>query len=298
MFKNLAAFRLTKTFTAAELTEQLGRRPFMPCGSQDFVSKGWANPFDASDESLTLCVGDHILAGLKVQERVLPAAAVRDELAHRVQQLEAQQGFKPGRKQQKEMKEAIIREMLPKAFTKSSIVRVWFDLKGMWMGVDAASPAKADGVVEVLRQTLDDVPIKLLRTELSPTSVMADWLAGEPPAGFTFDDECELVSPDESRATVRFKNESHHTIPQHLQEGKQPKSIALTHEDSVSFTLTDRGQIKKISFTDMAKEAHTAEAEDAAELAAAEFYMFGELSRRLLDSVVESLGGEMQPAEC
>src|SRR5690606_25442831 len=45
-FRNLQCYRLPRAWrvSADELEEQLGRRRFQPCGSQDLEVRGWASP--------------------------------------------------------------------------------------------------------------------------------------------------------------------------------------------------------------------------------------------------------------
>ena len=54
-------------------------------------------------------------------------------LKQRAEQIEAEDGFKPGRKRLKELKEQIRDELLPRAFSLASDMRVWIDPVGGWL---------------------------------------------------------------------------------------------------------------------------------------------------------------------
>ncbi len=165
-----------------------------------------------------------------------------------------------------------------------------------WLVVDAASERKAEGLLELLRHSLDTFPLTLLRTERSPMSAMADWLAGEAPDGFTLDQDFALQSICEDRARATFKGhdlEDTHVL-EHLEAGRLPIKLAMTFDDRLSFVLTERGEIKRLDFLDVIRDQVKAdEHEDAQSIFDAEFaLMTGELLR-LLPAVVAAMGGEL-----
>jgi recombination associated protein RdgC len=154
---------------------------------------------------------------------------VNDEVKDRAEAMEAQQGYAPGRKQLKELRERVTEELMPRAFTRRRTTFVWIDPKNGWFCVDASSPGKAEEVIEHLRHCLDEFPLTMLHTQVSPTSAMADWLAGgDAPAGFTIDRDCELKAAGEEKAAVRYVrhpldgDEIAGEIKAHLASGKLP----------------------------------------------------------------------------
>ena len=298
-FRNVQLYRLPVRWemSAEALEAQLGRRRFMPCGSQDPESRGWLPPVD--DGPLVHRVGGFWLIALGVEHRLLPAAVVRQEADQRAAQFEREHGYAPGRKQMRELREAVAQELLPRAFTRRHKIHVWIDPQDGWLGVDAPGVSRAEDVLEALRQSLEVFPLSLLRTERSPTSAMADWLAGSnAPEGFTIDMDCELKSVAEDKAAVRYVRHAldGEEIKAHLSEGKLPTRLALSWDDRVSFLLTEKGEIKRLQFLDVVKEAVEAGSDSAAEVFDAEFaLMSGEL-RRLIPALVAALGGEQVTA--
>ncbi|MBA4741773.1 MAG: recombination-associated protein RdgC [Azoarcus sp.] len=297
-FRNLQLYRLPAPWNISPeaLEEQLARRRFQPCGSQDMEARGWASP--CGDERLVHRVGDQWLIALGVEQRLLPASVVKQEAEERAEDIAAQQGFKPGRKQMRELREQITQEFLPRAFTRRRKVFAWIDPVRGWLAVDAASQKRAEDVLETLRDALDTLPLALVRTQRSPAAAMADWLAGgEAPSGFTIDQDCELRSVTEDKAAVRYVR---HTLEgdevrAHLEAGKLPTRLALTFDDRASFVLTDTLEIKRLDFLDVVKERiEDAGADDAQALFDAGFaLMTGELAR-LLPALMDALGGELE----
>lgn len=294
-FKNLQIYRLPEGWNIQPeaLEEQLGRNRFQRCGNQDMQSRGWTPP--AGEESLVHVQGSHFLISLGVEQKILPAAVINQEAEERAEEISAQQGYPVGRKQLKELKERVKEELLPRAFRKRRRSNVWIDAAGGWLVVDAASGPKADEVLEVLGKTLDEFPVTRLHTEISPTAAMTDWLASnEAPGGFTVDRDCELKSPAEEKATVRYVRHSLEgdEVRQHLVDGKVPTRLALTWNDRISFVLTEKLEVKRLAFLDVIKEEAERQAENAAEQFDADMaLMTGELSRFIPD-LVQALGGE------
>ena len=296
-FKNLQIYRLPVPWdmSAERLEEQLARKPFHPCGSQDMESRGWLSPL--GNEVLVHAIGGQFLICLGFEHRLLPSAVVKQEADERAEELAEQQGYKLGRKQMKELREQVTQELLPRAFTRRRRMFAWIDPINGWLVVDAASQSKAEDVLEQLRHTLDSLPLTLLRTELSPTSAMADWLAGsEPPEGFTIDQDCELRSVAEDKAAVRYVRHplEGEEVKGHLEAGKLPTRLALTFDDRISFVLTEKLEIKRLDFLDIVRDQiGDGDKDDAEALFNAEFaLMTGELAH-LLPAVVAALGGEI-----
>jgi recombination associated protein RdgC len=295
-FKNLQLYRLPAGWNigAENLEDQLARKRFAPCGSQDQETRGWVSP--TGDDFLVHRVGGQWLIALGLEQKLLPSSVVKQEAEERAEELASRQGYKLGRKQMKDLREQVMQELLPRAFSRRRKVFAWIDPVGGWLGIDAPSQARAEDVLEALRQSLDSLPLALLRTERSPVAAMADWLAGgEAPAGFTIDQDCELRSVSEEKSAVRYVRHplEGDEVRAHLAAGKLPTRLALTFDDRLSFVLTEKLEIKRLDFLDVVKEKLDEQgADDARALFDAGFaLMTGELGR-LLPAVVGAMGGE------
>ena len=297
-FKNAQTYRLSIEWpiTTQALTEQMEKRAFQPCGSQEPESRGWVPPCEGGE--LVHAIGDNWMLCMQTEAKLLPTAVVHQEADKRAIEIAEQQGFKPGRKQMKELREQVARDLLPHAFTRIRKTYAWINVGAGWLVVDAASERKAEDVLELLRHSLDTFPISLLRTERSPTSAMADWLAaGEAPGLLTLDQDFALqsISEDKARATFTgYDLEAAH-VAEHLEAGRLPIKLAMTFDDRISFVLTDRGALKRIDFLDVIREqAKASEFDDAEALFNAELALMAGEFERLLTSVTEALGGELQ----
>lgn len=298
-FKNIQAYRLDKAWKISldALNDQLARGAFSKCASHEPMSRGWVPP--RKDGMLSYHQNGQTLIALAVEQRILPASVINDAVKERAEAITESQGYAPGRKQLKELKERVTEELMPRAFTKKRTTFVWIDVKNGWFLVDAGSPAKAEEVIEHLRHCLDGFPLKPLHTQLSPTSAMADWLAGgDAPTGFTIDRDCELKAVGEEKAAVAYKrhplaDEVGGEIKSHLASGKLPTKLALTWDERISFVLTEKLEIKRLAFLDILKDQAEQNAEAADEQFDADFaLMTGELTR-FMPALIEALGGEV-----
>lgn len=311
MFKNLQVFRLQQPLplSLAQLEEQLGRSLFRPCASNEPRARGWmpprSNPNTPPEPGafpLVHSVNGQWLIMLVTETKILPAAVVNREVEARIATITEAQGYAPGRKQRRELKDRVTEELMPKALSRLSSMRAWIDPVNGWLAVDASSRSRADDMLEQLRISLDTFPIRPLATQLSPTSAMADWLAsGTAPDGFTVDRECELKSPSEEKATVRYMRHAltddnvHAQLREHLAGGKLPTRLAMTWSDRLSFLLSETLEIKRLTLLDVLVEKRDA-SQEGMEMFDADFMLAtGELQRMLPD-VLAALGGEVVEA--
>ncbi len=295
-FRNLQIFRLTAEWSLATdaLSAALHKGLFQGCGATDRVARGWVPPRGNPGE-LVFSVERQQLIALGVEQKLLPASVVRQYAQAKLEQIQAAQGYKPGRKQVREVTDQLEAELLPRAFVKRGLTYVWIDPLGRWLVVDAASSGRADEVVEHLKLSLGELPLTLVRTRLAPATAMTQWLAaGAAPGSFTIDRDCELRSPVEERAAVRYvrHNLDSEDVRGHIAGGKAVTRLALTWNERISFVLTEQMQIKRLAFLDLLKEDAERRAENADDLFAADFsLMCGELAQ-LLAQLLEVLEGE------
>jgi recombination associated protein RdgC len=293
MIRNAIIYQVTPGFRFD--AGLIGRDPIKPCGPFEIASRGFAKVRDADATLIHVVAGMQVIC-LEVEQKIMPAAAVREVAGKRIAEIEETDGRKVGRKEARDIKERTVEEMLPKAFTMRR--RTYAVLAGRYFIIDAGSQAKADEFVEMLIKAHDNVAIRPLQTSLSPVVAMTDWIArGDAPAGFSIDADLELRSSAEAVARIKYV---HHAlagpeIAEHIAAGKIATKLGMTRSDRVSFVLTDKLHIKRLAFLDVLKE----QAEEQAETAADQFdadvtIMVGE-TVKLIDDMVESLGGIVKP---
>jgi len=295
MFKNLQIYRLPAPWamTAEALAAALETHAFTPASSNELLRQGWSAP--RQHGHLVHAVNKQMLIKLEAEKKLLPSTVVNQVAAARAAEMEEAQGFAPGKKAMKELKERVADELLPRAFAIKSQTLVWIDPVNGWLVVDAASPSKADEVIKLLLKAVDKLPLESLRVQRSPVGVMTEWLStDEAPAGFTIDQDATLRATGESKATVQWKR---HTLEpdelrRHFKAGKQCTRLAMTWESKISFVLDESLAIKSVKALDVLTEETRGTSRNDDERFDGDFMlMTGELAKMLAD-VVEALGGE------
>ena len=293
-FKNLQIYRLPTNwdFAPEKMEEALQSQAFTPASSNELLRQGWDAP--RPNGKLVHVVNKQMLMMLGTEKKLLPSSVINQVAKAKAAELEEQQGFPPGKKAMKELKERVADELLPRAFTIRSNTWTWIDPVNGWLVIDAASPAKADEVIKLLLKAVDRMPLESLRVQRSQVAVMTGWLeSDEAPYNFTIDQDTELRATGESRAAVRYVKHSldPEDIRRHIASGKQCTRLAMTWNSRVSFVLTETLAIKGVKPLDVIKEGETVTYSDDERFDNDIVLMTGELSKMLAD-VVEALGGE------
>lgn len=294
-FKNLQLYRLPAPWgmTAVDLGALLLPQVFTPASSNEMLRQGWARP-RGDNGALVHEVGGQFLLKLVTEKKVLPSKVIKQVAKERAAELEEQQGFPPGKKAMKELRERVADELLPRAFPVRSELDVWIDPKNGWLAIDTSSPSKADDVIKLLLKAVDRMPLESLRVQRSPVAMMTAWLeSDEAPAGFTIDQDAILRATGESKAQIGYKRHSLDPadMRRHIAAGKQCARLAMTWNSRISFVLTDNLSIKSIKPLDVLKENNVITYDDRERFDNDFALMTGETARLLAD-LVEALGGE------
>jgi recombination associated protein RdgC len=295
-FRNLKIYRLSAPLSdyADKLQAGLKLHAFQSGNNLEVQSLGWIAPREGGE--LAHPVAGQFLLSLRAEKKLLPATVINQVAKARAEEIEEQQGYKPGRKLMKEIKERVTDELFPRAFSVYRDTRVWIDPVNRWLVIDTASSSKADEVIGLLAKTVDPMPLENLYVAQSPASAMTGWLAeDEAPSNFTIDQDTELRSSGESGAAVRYVKHSidAEDARRHIQSGKQCTRLAMTWADRVSFVLTEGLDIRRVSPLDVLKEGADYSQNDDEKFNSDMVLMTGELAK-LLAELVEALGGEKQ----
>jgi recombination associated protein RdgC len=298
-FKNITVYRLPADWSssAATLEAALARRPLQPCSPLEMRSMGWVPA--ATTDRLLHTLGEHHLLALGVDQKLLPASIVRQEAERRARAQAENQGFPITRRQMRALKMQVLEELRARALTRRRITRAWIDPKGGWLVVDSASDRRAEELVETLRDTLGSLAVQKVQTERSPSACMAAWLMQSDTSGaFSIEQDLELQSGEPAKAIVRYRRHplDGKEVRAYVAGGKRPTQLGLTWNGRISFVLTEKLQIKRIEFLEMAAESGNEEEVDPAEQFDLDFaVMAGELAKLLVE-LIQELDGRQTAA--
>ncbi len=297
-FKNLIAYRFLSPFeTSAEaLEEQLQQGTFTPCGKRDLSQYGWVSPLSSSQQ-LCHSANGFLMVCARKEEKLLPASVIKELVDDKVSLIEEAEARKVYRKERDGIKEEILFDCLPQAFTRSSRTFAYIDPRNGWLVVDAASSKKAEELTSYLRETLGSLPIALPQLNNSIPITLTQWLTETPPAGFVLGEECELREAGEDGGIVRYKQQDLSTeeISLHIEYGKQAHKLAIEWNEQIKCIIDTDLSMKRLSFNEqLVSEAEEAGAEDAAAKFDADFALMTATLASFLKDLLIHLGGEKQ----
>ena len=278
------------------LSQALSEHAFQAVSGLALFSEGFANAVPFSDD-LIFSTQNSDKISLKTEERILPAAAVKDLLEDKIADIQAKTARRVGRKEKQRIKEELINELLPKTLTKSSRTNLYLLPKSglCLLLVDNANDNRASKAVSRLREALGDLFVFLPSTVKSPEQLMTDWLlSGECAGGFDLDDSCEMKSlSDETGTTVRIAKAdlTSDEVVQHIKSGKTVTQLGLTWQDKIAFVLSNDLSIKRIRFLDMVQEEAENDSDDLPTLTAATQLLATQTLADMFDELIAHLGG-------
>jgi len=299
-FKNIRAYRLTSPFTLApeQLAGQLAQHGFEPCAKSQALSLGWVPPLGGDGGELVHAAAGRMLLKLKREEKLLPSTVVRELLEEKVADIEAGQGRKVYRKERLNLKDEIVQDCLPRAFSRSSSIHAYIDTRANWIFVDASSANRAEELLNLLRECIGSFPVLLPQVNSAPVAVMTGWLLHRNlPRDFELGDECELREPGEEGGVVRCRGVDllSEEVETHLHAGKQVARLSLGWDERLQLVLAEDLCLRRLKFADeLVKENEDIAEDDEAARLDADFALMADAIGSLQERILTLFGGEAE----
>lgn len=287
MFKNAIAHAVVPGFKLDPALLQ--RQIFTPCRPTTPRSVGFTLPCDHAAE-LAHHVAGYTVINWQSEDKILPGSVVDEAVEEKCAEIEEREGYKPGRKQRKEIKEQVIHALMPQAFSQKRQTLAVFG--GGYLIINTSSPARAEALIESLGNALECRPLVALRTPHNAGAKMADWIAtGVPPELLTIDDRCTLIGANDEQVKYVNKSVENEEVRGLLVDGYTPKKLGLTHDDKLSYVLDDQLHLTRLNFIGLEK-IHSENADEAFD---ADITIEAGEIIRLLDYLMTELGGIQWP---
>lgn len=303
-FKQIQIFQLTDSlrYSLEEFAQRLAPLAFTSCFPSMPFSMGWVSPVDENGAPLVRILNGCIMLCLQVEEKILPAAVIRQELAEKVKQIEATEGRKVYQKQKLALKDEIILTLLPRAFSKLTRIYAYIDTRHQWLVLGTTQEKRTEQFFSVFKKTLSDNvhPFKLKKI----SSTLTHWLKHQNyPTCLAVEKTCMLQDPAQQARVVRCRQQDlfANSIQAVIKEGYEVKQLALAWQDCIQFILSDKFLLQSVRFQDqIISQAKDMEAETLQQQFDADFLIMTEtlasLFKDLLDLFVEINATEEEAA--
>ena len=285
MFRNARFLRFNGPWPDSEaaLGAALAKAGFTPCGPLTEKSSGFEPPVETGAGTLARSIAGADLIQLRSQSRILPASAVNEALELRLDEYRERMGEPAGRREKRRLKAETRDHLLPKALLKSERTKAFFLRSDNVLAVDAATPAKVEHFLEMLKLALGRFDADTLAFERPIEKLLQKIFLGDPPAGIRMGRECRMQDPADSKAVIRFTDMdlTDQNVRKHVRDGMRLTHLGIEFNGILSCVVDEKGGLGKLKLLGTeAKEA--GDEEDPLTRFDAEFVLLTGTLRQLL----------------
>ncbi len=290
-FKQVQLYQLTESFhlPIEQLIERMEPLAFTSCLPSMPSSIGWISPVDEEGTPLVRAINGCIMLCLQIEEKILPAAVIRQELSDKVKQIEASEGRKIYHKQKLALKDEIIITLLPRAFSKLTRLYAYIDTRNQWLVVGSTNEKKVEQFISLFKKSVSENVHSFDLQKLSP--VITHWLKNQNnPSSLSIEKACVLQDPNQQNRIVRCQQQDlfANSIQSFIKDGYLVKQLAVCWQDYVNFVLVDNFSLQSIRFEDQViAEANNMEAETKQQQFDADFLIMSETLSALLKELLQ-----------
>jgi len=301
-FKQVQLFQLDDSINYVfleGLEENLQALAFRACMPSMPHSMGWVAPVESDEaegeeecaDPLVRTINGYSMLCLQIEEKILPAAVIRQELDDTIKQIEAAEGRKLGAKHKFSLKEEVTMTLLPRAFSKLNRLYAYIDIKNHWLVLGTANAKKAEQFLSIFKKSVTEsiYPIKV--KNLSAT--MTNWLKHQDyPSHFAVEKACVLQDPKQENRVIRCKQQDLFVtgIQSLIKDGCEAMQLAMSWQDRVNFVLSHDFSLNGIQFQDeLLAEAKDRESESRRQQFDVDFLIMTETFTALLKDLTSLL---------
>ena len=257
-FKNLRLYRFTEKLqlTEQELNDALEQHAFQPCGKLDPTRYGFVPPLGRHGSEYIHSTNGYIMICAKRQDKILPSGVIKEHLEEEVLKITAEEGRNVSRKERDSLKDEIIFDLLPKAFTKNSLDFAYIATREKLFVVNAGSDKRAEDLISALRDAVGSLKLVPIVPKAIPTQVLTHAIK-ETNLGEKFEigEECEFrASKDERVVACRKHDLSADEIINHIDCGMIVSKMSACWNEAIHFVIDDKFAIKRLKFEDAIHE--------------------------------------------
>lgn len=252
MFRNVRYYRFDSGWPTSEddVSAALETAAFQACGPFTERSSGWIPVYSDAGNKLARRVSGAELIKLRSQSRVLPAAAVNEELENRIEEFQQRMKEAPSAREKRRLKAEARDELMPKALLKSDKVCGFVDIKEKLIAIDARQASSAERFLRRLSATVNPANVRPLQFQNPVVDLLTRIFLGNAPGQFVVGRECRMQDAADSGSVVRWSNFdlSDKAIRDHIAGGMRLTHLAIEYDNILSCVIDENAVISKVRF--------------------------------------------------
>ena len=293
-FRNLRVYRIHTEWPDTEeaLSDLLAAAEFKPCGAFAERSGGFEAPVDNAGDLLCRRLAGNDLLQLRVQSRVLPAAAVKEALAERIEEFKQRMHSEPNRAEKRELKEEIYSQLLPQALTRSDRVQAFYLRDKKLLVVGTPSQSVGEYFLDNLGRALISLRYSPLAFKQPALDLLTRVFLQTRVDSFSLGRECRMRDPSDTAATVNWLDIdlADPSVRRHVTEGLAVDRLGLNFDQVFRLVLDADLVVRKLRLADQ-ESMPDEPMDDPLAKHDADFVMLSACVNQLMQGLEKSLGG-------
>ncbi len=291
LLKQIQLFRFSDStcFVLENLLQRLDQLTFNACLPSTSFSAGWVPPIEENEIPLALSINGKIMICLQIEEKILPASVVQQELRDKIKEIaEQEQGRKVYKKEKQNLKDEIIMTLLPNAFSKLTRIYAYIDPQNQWLVLGTINVKKTEQFIDIFKKSISE-SISQFQLRKIPL-IMTDWVRHKNyPTAIAIEKACVLQDPKQQSRIIRCQQQDvfANGIQTLINEGCEIIQLALQWQDHLQFTFSHKFHLQGLRFgVDIIAEAQEIEAETKLQQFTADFFMMTQTLAQLLNELL------------
>lgn len=290
LFKAVRIYELTSSINSSPSTfaEKLQALEYRPCLPSMPSSMGWVPPLDEEGAPLARGLNGCIMMCLKIEEKILPASVVGDALKEKIKKIETNEARRVRAKEKLMHKEEMVITLLPRAFSKYSLIYGYVDTQNGWLIINSTSPKKLELFLSMFKKSVGDVVEEIEFNK--PSATTTQWLkTNDYPQAFAIEKTCTMQDPNQQNRVIRCQQQDLFapSIQSLLKDGCEVIQLGLTWHDRLNFILTEDFAIRTIRLAEDDLAEINDEIETKGQKFDADFIMMMEMFRGLFTDLLK-----------
>ena len=252
-FKQVQLFQLSSRFKheASEINQRLEPFEFKACLPSMPSSMGWVSPIEEDNAPLTRGLNGCFMITLQIEDKILPASVVNQNLKEKIKQIELNEVRKVRQKEKLSFKEELIDTLLTRAFTRLTSLHAYIDTRNHWLVLNSISPAKTELFLSMFQKAFGEC---IEASEVvKPSALLTHWLkTQEYPQEFSIGKSCVLQDPAQQNRVVRCQQQDLFTsgVQTIFQEGFDVIQMELCWQDRIKFVIADDFSLRSVALAE------------------------------------------------